>query len=645
MKASSATLALLAASTLAPSVLGQQNLPGKWDVIGNTGVTCIHLILLPNERFLCMERPHPFPYQPNQNTFAGSKYPSLTVELDPSKYTGDPNSNLYQVTPKMDYSPFCGHHVQMADGNVFVVGGDKSTIIPDNGNSYELDGHNMRRIYRPCPAGATNCTIGTWDLSMGPMSTKRWYPTAVTLYDGNIFFLSGSNLNIDLDSPSTWDPVGNDNPTYEYYPSKPGTWPRPLDILIKNYPYSLFPTVFQLPSKKVFVFVANETMLFDTATDTHDYNNPSIPPKVPSMPANITNDHQPWIYPYTSHSIMLPLKPPNYEANIQICGGSKKSTPDASNMCISINPDSPNPTWTTKNPLLTPRLMIDGVIMADGKILYTNGGAWGQAGGNAGQAMYARGPNFQSEIYDPDTDTHTPVASYSIVRMYHSVALLAPSGYIYTAGSEMQNIFDIWGNTDVANLSSICSPDNPMYNTSAGITDKSGVLMDMTQCTSPFGTKMERFTPPYLLTGNPRPVITSAPSNATYGSSIAFKLNPSAVDGTKIDKVHFVRYASTTHQTNSDQRLVVLNILGQTSDTIYVRLPPNGSVAPPGNWMLFALSGGVPSVAATVLFGPGAQTDVSIPPGASKSGASSIFGANFFAVAVVLLGTLMASLI
>ncbi|KAI9203469.1 uncharacterized protein BJ171DRAFT_460294 [Polychytrium aggregatum] len=618
----------LAGASLATLAAAQNTTNGKFEIIGQTGVVCIHLALLPNERFLCMERPHIWPYPSNPITVNdGRQYPSVSTELDPSKYNGDPSSILYTLTPTLDMNPFCSHHVQLPDGNVFVVGGDNFTADTIRGNAIPTDGHFARRLFKPCAVGDTSCAGGTWDLSIGPMTTKRWYPTSATLYDGTVIIFSGSNNNIILDNPGTWDPVGNDNPTYEYYPSKPGTWPRPLNILSKNYPYSLFPTVFQLPSKKVFVFVANETMLLDPATDTNDYGNPSVPAKIPSMPASITNDHQPWIYPYTSHSIMLPLKPPNYEATILICGGSKKSTPDASDMCISINPDSPNPTWTTKNPLLTPRLMIDGVIMADGKILYTNGGSWGQAGGNAGQAMYARGPNFQSEIYDPDTDTHTPTANYHVVRLYHSVALLAPSGYIYTAGSEMQNVFDIWGNTDVANATTPCSPFNVPQ----------GQLMDLTKCTSPFGTQMERYTPPYLQTGKPRPVITSAPSSATYGSSIAFKLNPSAVDGTKIDKVHFVRYASTTHQTNSDQRLVVLNILGQTSDTIYVRLPPNGSVAPPGNWMLFALSGGVPSVAATVLFGPGAQTDVSIPPGVTTTtSAGSIVGANLFGLLLAL---------
>ena len=40
---------------------------------------------------------------------------------------------------------------------------------------------------------------------------------------------------------------------------------------------------------------------------------------------------------------------------------------------------------------------------------------------------------LQSEIYDPATDTWRPGAVASIIRMYHSVALLMPDGRVVTA--------------------------------------------------------------------------------------------------------------------------------------------------------------------------------------------------------------------
>ncbi|KAI9206527.1 uncharacterized protein BJ171DRAFT_422118 [Polychytrium aggregatum] len=606
---------------------------GKWEVIGDTGAVCIHLALLPNERFLCMERPHIHPYPINERTNG-----QITTELYPERYKGNSSTRLFETT-QISYNGFCGHHTQMADGSIFFVGGDNQTMYDAAGNAYISNGRKKQRIYRPCADGDTACKIGTWDLSLPEIKVERWYPTAAALYDGSHVFFSGSIENLILDSPATWHPETNNNPTYEYYPAKPDNgkpWPRPLDILRHNYPYSLYPIAFQLPSKKVFLFVANQTMLLDPATDTIDY-----PSKVPDVPADL--DHQPWLYPYTAHGILLPLKYPKYEATVLLCGGSKRSTPDASDMCISVQPDADKPVWTVRKPLLSPRLMIDGVLLPDGKILYMNGAGWGLAGGDAGTAQYARSVNYEAEIFDPETDTHVRVASASVMRMYHSTALLAPSGYVYTAGSEMQNVEDIWGNTDVPFLGANNTCDPMSYY------GDSSRKLDLTKCRSPFGTAMERFTPPYLLTSKPRPAITSAPKKATYGSSIAVQIDPKAVRGGAISRVTLLRYASTTHQTNSDQRMIEIEILGKTDDTLYISLPPNGAVAPPGNWMLFVLSSdGVPSVAATVLLGGGPATQVSIPsnarshaPFSKLRSAHDLAGAVAIAMAAAVLSSLV----
>lgn len=135
-------------------------------------------------------------------------------------------------------------------------------------------------------------------------------------------------------------------------------------------------------------------------------------------------------------------------------------------------------------------------------------------------------------------------------------------------------------------------------------------------CTDPYEYRIERFTPPYLLTGKPRPVIDAAPARLTYTS--VFKINLGTT--LKIDRVSFIRYSSTTHSTNTDQRLVELEILGQDTDTLYLKAPRDGALAPPGNWMLFALSEGVPSVAKTILMANGPATYVIVPDTVTKTG-------------------------
>jgi len=138
-------------------------------------------------------------------------------------------------------------------------------------------------------------------------------------------------------------------------------------------------------------------------------------------------------------------------------------------------------------------------------------------------------------------------------------------------------------------------------------------------CSDPFETRIERFTPPYLLTSTPRPVIKAAPKSVTYKSS--FKVDM-ATDGTLVDRVTFIRYSTSTHQINTDQRFYELTILGKTKDAVYVEAPPAGGIAPPGNWMLWALTkDGVPSVAKTVLLQNGDATKVDVPSNAQPGNA------------------------
>lgn len=49
-----------------------------------------------------------------------------------------------------------------------------------------------------------------------------------------------------------------------------------------------------------------------------------------------------------------------------------------------------------------------------------------------------------------------------------------------------------------------------------------------------------------------------------------------------------VRNPSLTHLVDADQRNVVLRVLSRQGHTLTLAAPPNGNVAPPGPYMLFA---------------------------------------------------------
>jgi hypothetical protein len=156
------------------------------------------------------------------------------------------------------------------------------------------------------------------------------------------------------------------------------------------------------------------------------------------------------IYSYTPVAFLLPMSEKNnYSATVMICGGAKLSTHLASEACWSVTPDLGTPaapaTWKQLSNMPRGRLMPDTVLMPDGKVLMVNGARAGMAGGNAGQAQYAYGAWFETDMYDPATDTWTTVGRSQVARLYHSGAILLEDATVITTGSEMANYLDIYG--------------------------------------------------------------------------------------------------------------------------------------------------------------------------------------------------------
>jgi len=174
------------------------------------------------------------------------------------------------------------------------------------------------------------------------------------------------------------------------------------------------------------------------------------------------------------------------------------------------------------------------------------------------------GPVYQAELYNPDNNTWTPMASMSIPRMYHSTSLLLPDGRVITAGSGK-----------------------------GGGGGGSASHYDA-----------QIFYPPYLFKG-PQPVITTAPAIINYATGFTVNYNST----NPISKVSLVALGSVTHSYNTNQRYVPLSFSG-SSGTLTITPPANANIAPPGYYMLFIINAnGVPSIAKMVqLF------DVNNPP-------------------------------
>jgi hypothetical protein len=115
---------------------------------------------------------------------------------------------------------------------------------------------------------------------------------------------------------------------------------------------------------------------------------------------------------------------------------------------------------------------------------------------------------------------------------------------------------------------------------------------------------IEIYAPAYLFNvdGTPatRPTIAGAPTAITYGTTFQVQ----TPDAPAIGSVVLMRPGAPTHAFDMDQRLVKVSYTA-VGGALNVTAPPNGSVAPPGYYMLFILNAaGVPSVASFVQLTP-----------------------------------------
>ncbi|HKR38028.1 MAG TPA: fibronectin type III domain-containing protein, partial [Steroidobacteraceae bacterium] len=209
-----------------------------------------------------------------------------------------------------------------------------------------------------------------------------------------------------------------------------------------------------------------------------------------------------------------------------------------------------SPAWRAVPSMAFPRTYHVMTQLPDGSVLVTGGGR---------TTGFADIPNAvkQAELWSPTSETWTTLASMSAPRLYHQTAVLLPDARVLVSGSGRG-----FGRSD---------PTDQL----------SG----------------EIFAPPYLFKG-PRPTITSAPSQLSYGQ--VFNVNtPNAAN---IAKVTLVRTSSVTHTFNMDTRYLPLTFTAG-SGSLSVTAPANANLAPPGYYMLFIVdNAGVPSVSAMVRF-------------------------------------------
>ncbi|KAH0373081.1 DUF1929-domain-containing protein, partial [Aureobasidium melanogenum] len=509
--------------------------PGSFDIVGESGAPAMHAGLLPNGRVVFLDKVENY----TQVKLSNGQY-AYSTEYDPAtnKYT----PLAYKT------NAFCAGGSFLANGQFISLGGNGPLdfIDPTVGDGFD----GIRYLTRSSSDASLDGQ--DWSEPGNKLSSKRWYPSVQTLPDGRLFVASGSLNGLDPTVPA------NNNPTYEILDKngKSSGVSIPMEILVKNQPYYMYPFMHQLKDGSLFVFVSKSSELFNVDTNT-----------TLRTFADLPGDYR--TYPNTGGSVLLPLSSANdWNPDIIICGGGayQDITSPTDPSCGRIQPLSTNAKWEMDS-MPQGRGMVEGTLLPDGTVVFVNGGNEGAQGFGL-----ARDPTFEALIYDPTKplgQRFTTGASSTIPRLYHSVALLLLDGTLMVAGS------------------------NPV---------EQPILQPTTA--NPYVTefRVEIYTPPYLVgdKANKRPTNMTLSSTSLQANSQTFTVEFTVPAGAQNVKVSLYHGGFVTHSVHMSHRMLFLDTTGwkdgATQQTLTVTMPPNSNVAPPGPYVVYVVVDGVPSI-------------------------------------------------
>ncbi|MFD6419075.1 galactose oxidase-like domain-containing protein [Streptomyces sp. NPDC060194] len=489
---------------------------GRWTVLPvKNPVRSMHSVVLHNGKVLMIAGSGNDPELFAAGTFTSAVY--------------DPANGSYKVIPTPK-DMFCAGHVQLEDGRVLVMSGNKGYPSADGTIGYQ--GFKDSYVFDP----ATETYVKTNDMNDG-----HWYPSATILGNGDVISFGGlkedSTGSVTAERWSAaekrWLPTWQVNQTWSYW--------------------GLYPSMILMQDGRLF-YSGSHTFgngTPGTGASVYDYDANTIT-DVPGLRKKDERDQ--------SASVLLP--PAQDQKVLTVGGGNVDSNPAANRLTDIIDLKAPDPAYRAGPPLpqgtvdlgagQVPqtgdqgKMYLSTVLLPDGKVFETGGALYNRAA-----------PVRSASMFDPATETFTPMAADPEDRGYHSSSFLLPDGRVMSVGD---------------------NPGNGSWNHDVSV-----------------------YTPPYLFKG-PRPAITSViDTQWTYGDTQRITVDRPIV------KAQLIRPAAVTHSSDPNQRFVDLP-LTVDGNTVDLNVTDNPNLAPPGWYMLFATdANGVPSVARWVrLSGPAA---------------------------------------
>jgi len=454
---------------------------GRWEEVpGDPEVTMMHAALMPTT--------------PKVLFWGYGPRPDHSRIWDPGAGYSAPSPQ--PAGASADENIWSSEHAYLADGKLLVHGGF----------AWGTGSPNTERL-----GFIFDHTTEQWS-STGMTDKGRFYASTITLQDGKILTLFGANTMTGV--TSSW---------IEVYDPSAGTWAPPKD-LPATFGYFYYPWTYLLPGGELFVAGPQMTSRRFDWTATPIIDDPTKRWDMAIMDSRGVN--------MDGTSVLLPLRPPNYEPRVIIAGGI---TPAAEQTAEIIDLSVSAPSWQLLPDMNRRRDKVTAVLLPDGRVMV------------AGGVLDPEPDGGPVEIFDPaDLSAGWELGpSMTYPRDYHSSAILLRDGSVLMGGDPP-------------------GPGGP--------------------------TPHERYLPSYYF--RPRPVIGSAPASATYGSTFTID-TPNAPS---IAEVVLLRPGAVTHAFNMSQRFVGCSIVSGGATSLDVEAPPDGTIAPPGYYLLFILDGArVPS--------------------------------------------------
>ncbi|XP_057742245.1 aldehyde oxidase GLOX-like [Arachis stenosperma] len=404
----------------------------------------------------------------------------------------------------------------------------------------DLDGFKKIRKIDPCDI---NGSCDWVELNDVELTEGRWYASNQILPDGSVIIVGGRGSN-----------------TVEFYPKRiNGAVSFPFLLEAEDTQMdNLYPYVHLLPNGHLFVFANTKAVMYDYTKNIVL----TVYPQLDGGPRN---------YPSAGSSVMLALQGDYSNVEIVICGGAqygafleRSTDTPAHGSCGRISATQTDPVWVTED-MPYGRIMGDMVMLPNGDVLIINGAMSGSQGFDM-----ASNPCLNPVLYRPNEPLglrFMVLNPGTVPRMYHSTANLLPDGRVLLAGSNPHVFYTF-------------------------------------DAEFPTELRIEAFSPEYLGPdkANIRPEILEVPETVLFGATFNVIVSVE-LPVVEIVEVNLASAPFATHSFSQGQRLVKLAVTSAVPDggvgryRIGCTAPPNGMVAPPGYYMVFAVNQGVPSVA------------------------------------------------